>query len=99
MSGNTIYLVPEHTLRDLINDSNKLTALECGGVDNWDWYGYSISDYVADFRRNNQDLVKEVFGEDEEDFGIEEMSELELMDYSTVEDLYTKTIEILEATL
>ena len=99
MSGNTIYLVPEHTLRDLLNDSNKLTALECGGVDNWDWYGYSIGDYVADFRRNNQDLVKEVFGEDEEDFGIEEMSELELMDYSTVEDLYMKTVEILEATL
>jgi len=99
MSGNTIYLVTEHTLRDLLNDSNKLIALECGGVDNWDWCGYSISDYVADFRRNNQDLVKEVFGEDEEDFGIKEMSELELMDYSTVEDLYMKTIEILEATL
>ena len=99
MSGNTIYLVPEHTLRDLINDSNKLAALECGGVDNWDWYGYSIGDYVADFRKNNYDLVKEAFGEDEEDFGLEEMSELELMVYSTLEDLYVKTVETLEATL
>lgn len=99
MNGNTIYLVPERILRDLLNDSNKLTALECGGVDNWDWYGYSINDYVNDFRKNNYDLVRGTFGENEDDFGIEEMSELELMDYSTVEDLYTKTVELLEATL
>ena len=96
MSGNTIYLVSEYKLRKLLEDSNKLAALECGGVDNWDWYSYSIGDYIADFRRSNHDLVKEAFGEDEEDFGLEEMSELELMDYSTVEDLYAKTIELFQ---
>lgn len=38
-------LVPENELLDLLENSNKLQALENGGVDNWDWYGDSIRDY------------------------------------------------------
>lgn len=33
----------------LMQDQWKLYALESGGVDNWDWYSDSISDY----RENN----------------------------------------------
>lgn len=35
-------------LADLIYDSMKLTALESGGVDNWEWYGESISEYMKE---------------------------------------------------
>lgn len=29
----------------LIDDSEKLYWLECGGVDNWEWYGESLAGY------------------------------------------------------
>lgn len=31
--------------KDLLTNSMKLRALECGGVDSWDWCGESISDF------------------------------------------------------
>lgn len=31
----------------------RFQALECGGVDNWPWYGESIADYINSV---NQDL-------------------------------------------
>lgn len=39
------YLVSESELIELIHDSMKLFALENGGVDDWEWYGISISDF------------------------------------------------------
>jgi hypothetical protein len=30
---------------ELVDRDRKLTALECGGVDNWEWYGESLSQY------------------------------------------------------
>lgn len=35
-------LVDEDELLDLLNSRNILTALECGGVDNWEWYEASL---------------------------------------------------------
>ena len=29
----------------LVDRDNKLTALENGGVDNWEWYGDSLEEY------------------------------------------------------
>lgn len=46
------YKISESELRELIHDSMKLCALESGGVDNWEWYGVSISD----FEENNGEL-------------------------------------------
>lgn len=40
-----IYQVSENELVELIHDSMKLCALENGGVDDWEWYGISISDF------------------------------------------------------
>lgn len=34
--------------RDLLKAWHRLSALESGGVDNWDWYGYSIKDYCEE---------------------------------------------------
>lgn len=39
------YQVSENELIELIHDSMKLCALENGGVDDWEWYGISISDF------------------------------------------------------
>ena len=41
-------IIPKIELVNLIRDSNKLYCLECGGVDNWEWYDeslYSEEDY------------------------------------------------------
>ena len=40
------YKIHEDALRDLLYDSFKLAALENGGVNNWEWYGMSISDFI-----------------------------------------------------
>lgn len=91
MSNNGFYLVPENVLRDLLRDSNRLTALECGGVDNWDWYGYSIRGYVDDFIKNNPSLVP-CNEDDLEDFGIDEISEIEMADYMTLNEFFDKAV-------
>ena len=40
------YKVSESELRELIHDSLMLCALQNGGVDNWEWYGASIHDFL-----------------------------------------------------
>ena len=42
------YIVSENKLRQLLKDEIKLEALEHGGVDNWEWYGDSIQDYLKE---------------------------------------------------
>ena len=37
-------IIPKNEFADLLRDSDKLNRLECGGVDNWDWYGESINE-------------------------------------------------------
>ena len=39
-------LVPETELRHYIEAWLKLQALENGGVDNWEWYGASLGDFL-----------------------------------------------------
>ena len=40
-----MYQIAESELIELIHNSMKLCALESGGVDNWEWYCISISDF------------------------------------------------------
>ena len=94
MTAETVYLVPEYKLRELLQDSNKLAALECGGVDNWESYGWSIGDFVEDFINNHTDFVKEYSGID--DFDIDGIAEFDMLNYSTVADLYEKTVELFQ---
>ena len=37
-------IIPKNELASLLRDSDKLHRLECGGVDNWEWYGESLND-------------------------------------------------------
>lgn len=33
-------------LKNLLEKAEILSALECGGVDNWEWYGEAFSEYL-----------------------------------------------------
>ena len=73
-------LVPKDELKDLLYDSLKLQALECGGVDNWSWYGDSVRDFI--------DAAKVDYNvpEDDDDFDISDMAEVDAEGYRTVEE-------------
>ena len=58
-------IVPEERLLELLSTENKMVALESGGVDNWEWYGASICDYINEWvAENNLDLDKDWSFED-----------------------------------
>ena len=42
------YRVSEEFLRELLLATHTHHALESGGVDNWEWYGASVEDYIKD---------------------------------------------------
>ena len=47
------YILTGSQLLDLLQSSVELDALTCGGVDNWEWYGESIEDYINDYVTEN----------------------------------------------
>ena len=73
-------LVPKDELEDLLYDSLRLQALDCGGVDNWSGYGQSIEDFI--------EAVKVDYNvpEDDDDFDISDMAEVDVEGYRTVEE-------------
>lgn len=73
-------LVPKDELKDLLYDSLKLQALECGGVDSWSWYGDSIREFI--------DAAKADYNvpEDNDDFDISDMADVDVEGYRTVEE-------------
>ncbi len=40
------YIIGEWRLIELLENEARYDALENGGVDNWEWYGASIQDYL-----------------------------------------------------
>lgn len=43
------YLIEESRLKQLLESEARLDALEQGGVDNWEWYGESLSQYLDEY--------------------------------------------------
>ena len=41
----------EERIRILLISAYTLEALETGGVDNWEWFGESISDYITNYNK------------------------------------------------
>lgn len=78
------YSISEEELRDLLSCRHTLTALECGGVDSWSWYGESISDYEKIYCDENGI---------EDNLCIDEIIEKEISEYEPIEnnDLYIVT--------
>lgn len=37
-------IIPKNEFASLLRDSDKLHRLECGGVDNWEWYVEALND-------------------------------------------------------
>ena len=66
------YRVSEEFLRELLLAAHTYHALESGGVDNWEWYGASIEDYIKDCG-----VIDETHYED-----IEDIVEADLMNCS-----------------
>ena len=73
-------LVPKDELKDLLYDSLRLQALDCGGVDSWIWYGDSIEDFIEAAK------VDYNVPEDNDDFDISDMAEVDVEGYRTVEE-------------
>lgn len=73
-------LVPKDELKDLLYDSLKLQALECGGIDNWSWYGESIGDFI------NAAKADYNVPEDDDNFDISDMADVDVEGYRTVEE-------------
>lgn len=51
------YMITEDELRAFLKNETLLAALQCGGVDNWAWYGDSIREFVDTFYESNKDLI------------------------------------------
>ena len=49
-------IIPKNEFADLLRDSDKLNRLECGGVDNWEWYGESLYSDEDSFYEEIQDM-------------------------------------------
>lgn len=64
------YKISEKDLKVLLEAAHSYWALQSGGVDNWEWAGYSICDYLDSF-----DGCPENF---------EELAERELSDYTKI---------------
>lgn len=53
MNNEPIYCVPEHRLLELLEAEARLEALEMGGVDDWEWYGDSLHDWLENYFAEN----------------------------------------------
>lgn len=54
MSKKAYYLVNENFLKDCIESKLKLSALECGGVDNWSYYGDALCEELDRMKKDLQ---------------------------------------------
>ena len=84
-------MVEEDKLKNLLYDSAQLHALDCGGVDNWGWYGESIGDFLKNYIKENNIQFED--SDDEFDFWFSDIANREIKDFLVVsvdvEDLKT----------
>ena len=85
------YVISREELLDLLEAQYRLAALERGGVDNWSWYGESLSDFLKDYVNENKvfltrEMDKETAEEYLEDFDFNDIAEFEIGNYVRVEE-------------
>ena len=71
-------LVEERELLNLLEAHNKLIALESGGVDNWEWYGASLGDYLEQW-------IAESGVDSDNDWDFTSIAENDLNNYASTE--------------
>lgn len=69
------FLITETRLRELLEAEARLEALEYGGVDNWEWCGDSLHNWLKEFKEWNNIQDKDIDFEDVVDLGITEFIE------------------------
>ena len=55
-----MYRISEDELRRIFHDALAYEALDCGGVDNWSWYGESFMDFIDIYKEDYQIPEEEV---------------------------------------
>lgn len=71
-------LVEENELIDILEGYNKILALESGGVDNWEWYGGALADYLEEW-------IKDSGVDPANDWDFQSIAESDLNRYSSTE--------------
>lgn len=56
---NDFVLVSKNHLHELLQGYFELMALERGGVDDWEWYGESISDFLKEYHSEDFEELAE----------------------------------------
>lgn len=72
------YKITEDELLNFIESDMRLCALANGGVDNWEWYGVSLSNFI-EYNKENSSMFKGR-GIDPEDIDFSNMAKAELKD-------------------
>lgn len=73
------YVIKESELLELLEARLRLAALENGGVDNWEWYGDSLCDYLRNYCEWNNMRYEDEEGDPVIDY--DTLALLELDDY------------------
>lgn len=47
-------LVPKDEFQEIVKKYLYMLAGEAGGIDSWDWWGYSINDFIAAYNAANK---------------------------------------------
>ena len=72
------YIIYEDELLNLIESDMRLCALVNGGVDNWEWYGVLLDNFI-EYNKENYSIFKGR-GIDPEDIDFSDLAKAELKD-------------------
>lgn len=70
MSYENFLIVPRGMMEEIMEGHLRWCALESGGVDNWEWYGASMKDFLEE---SNVDSISRLAKEETEEFPTCEM--------------------------
>ena len=72
------YIIYEDELLNFIESDMRLCALINGGINNWEWYGVSLDDFI-EYNKENYSMFKGR-GIDPENIDFSDMAKAELKD-------------------
>jgi hypothetical protein len=82
--NETMYMISESELKDLLTAYYTLMALEHGGVDNWEGYGWSIGDFIKDWLYERKNEFNCDMSDMVDEFSIEDIANYEIIEYDEV---------------
>jgi len=82
VGDNEYYKISKKRLLQLLERDSLLEALENGGVDNWEWHGASVCDYLHDYI---QEVHPDMEDDDKDDFWFDRIAEERLINYEALD--------------